>query len=162
MTILLNVSDHDQLSARLSAATKAARAGDNEAAILELKHLLETDPRHELGNGMLASIYAQIGLTDRAVHYFRQTLDYHPDNVLARFQLASLQLQKGENSAALDTLRPMLSMPDDFLAHFHSGLALVALGQMARARELLLKAADNMPVDHPLHEQLRQLLKTSE
>lgn len=161
MTIPVKISD-SQLLSRLDAATRAAKAGDKEEAITQLKQLLDADPRHELANGMLASIYAELGLTDQATHYFQTLLRHHPANVLARFQLGVLLLTAGNPQETIETLQPMLSLEDDFLAHFHSGLAFDALRQPARARALFQQAAKRMPASHPLHDNLQALLKATE
>lgn len=154
--------DGPQLLSKLNAATEAAKSGDKEAAISQLKQLLDINPRHELANGMLASIYAELGLIERAIHFFQKVLDHHPANVLARFQLGVLLLTHEQPQRSLDVLQPMLSMDDDFLGHFHSGLALVALGRPEQARKLFQQAAKRMPANHPLYEKLQAVLKASE
>lgn len=162
VTTPAKTSDSTQLLSRLDSATRAAKAGDKEEAITQLKQLLGIDPHHEIANGMLASIYAELGLTDRATHYFRELLNHHPANVLARFQLGVLLLTAGKPQEAIDILQPMLSIEDDFLAHFHSGLGFDALHQPGRAQALFQQAAKRMPANHPLHDNLQALLKASE
>ncbi len=138
------------------------KAGDWEEAILQLKELVAIDSSHELANGMLASVYAQIGLTDKAADLFRQALRINPNNVLATYQMGLVLLTAGRHQEALDAFRPMLRDENDFLAHFHSALALIGLQRSAEARTLLLHSQKNMPSAHPLHEHLQKLLSATD
>src|SRR5229473_2163064 len=127
-------------------------------AFVHLKSLLASDPKHEIAVGMLAAIYAQIGLLDRAIEYFQQSLTINPQNVLARFQLGLTQLTAQRPQEALATWKPGLDQPGEFLAHFHSGLALLQLQKPAEARALFAHAARRMPKAHALYPQLQDLL----
>lgn len=142
----------------LGLATACARRGDFATAMIHLKELLAVDPRQEIALGMLAGIYAELKMPDRAVALYRQVLTVNPGNPLARFQLGLLQLAESRPGDALETLRPVLGDENDFLAHFHSGLALRQLGRAGEARQLLEVAARRMPPDHLLYPQLRGLL----
>jgi cytochrome c-type biogenesis protein CcmH/NrfG len=59
--------------------------------MIHLKELLAADPDHEIANGMLAGIYAQLNMTQRAVEYFHRVLAINPQNALARVQLEALE-----------------------------------------------------------------------
>lgn len=74
----------------LGLAAAAAKQGDLESAIVHLKELLAADPRHEIALGLLAGIYAQLKMSDRAVALYRQVLEINPGNPLARLQLSLL------------------------------------------------------------------------
>jgi tetratricopeptide (TPR) repeat protein len=145
----------------LSLATACARRGELESAMLHLKELLEADPDHEIAAGMLGGIYAQLNMTERAIGCYRRVLAINPQNVLARFQLGLVQLTSGHPREAVDTLRPCLADKGDFLAHFHSGLALLELNRPEEAHPLLTYAAQRMPADHALRKRLHELLEQS-
>lgn len=146
----------------LEGAIQAVRRDDKDSAVAQLKELLAADPGHEVAGGMLASLYAELGMADRAAAQFSRVLAQHPGNVLARFQLGVLLLGQGQAQQALDTLAPMLAAADDYLAHFHSGLACMAMRQPARARPLFEAAAGRMPPNHPLQAQLQAMLEATE
>lgn len=148
------IGDHDLLIE----ATALAKSGDFEGAIVKLKALIESHPLHEIALGMLAGIYAQIGMHDRAIEYFRRVLKINPENPLARFQLGLSQLSSGQPADALNAWKPALKNPDDFLVRFYSGLALMQLERPAEARPLLEEAAQQMPKNHALYPQLTELL----
>lgn len=65
-------------------------------AIVYLKDFLAHHPQHEVAAGMLAAIYAEIGLSTRAVHYYNKVLAINPNNPLARAQLQLLSGRAGE------------------------------------------------------------------
>ena len=75
----------------LGLAAACAKRGELEPAMLHLKELLAADPDHEIANGMLAAIYAQLNMTGNAVEYFRRVLALNPHNELARIQLERLE-----------------------------------------------------------------------
>jgi tetratricopeptide (TPR) repeat protein len=143
----------------LSLAAACAKRGDLEAAIVHLKDVLGAAPDHEIANGMLAGIYAELKMPERATACYERVLVANPRNVLARFQLGLLQLTGGRPQEALETLRPNLSDNTEFLAHFYSGLALLELKKTGEARGLLQRAAQRMPADHALYPQLQALLE---
>jgi tetratricopeptide (TPR) repeat protein len=143
----------------LSLAAACAKRGELEAAIVHIKEVLGAAPDHEIANGMLAGIYAELQMPERATAHYERVLMANPRNVLARFQLGLLQLTGGRPQEALETLRPNLSDNTEFLAHFYSGRALLELGKTGEARVLLQRAAQRMPADHPLYSQLQGLLE---
>jgi tetratricopeptide (TPR) repeat protein len=142
----------------LQQATAHASAGDFEQAIIDLKALLEIDPAHEIGQGMLGAIYAQLNMRERAMACFRRVLEKNPSNALARLHLGLLQLSSAQLDEAIETFQASLGSPGDYLVHFHSGLALLQLQKPAQARKLLENAAQRMPKGHALYPQLQTLL----
>ena len=119
--------------------------------------VLALDPRNEIAIGMLAGIYVQLNLRDRARACLRQVLEINPKNTLARHQLGLLQLEAGEPQAAIDTWAPSLDN-EDFVAHFHTAVALLELKKPSEARPLLEHCAPRMPRDHQLYPRLQELL----
>jgi tetratricopeptide (TPR) repeat protein len=142
----------------LRRATAAASQRDFEQALVCLKRLLTLDDRHELAVGMLASVYAELRMPERAIEYYRRALEVNPANPLARLQLGLLQSSLGRAQDALDTWRPSLDDPKEFVAHFQSGVAMLQLQRPAEARSLLATAEQRMPANHPLRPTLRELL----
>lgn len=128
--------------------------------MVHLKEVLRVEPEHEIANGMLGGIYAELKMPERATVCYERVLATNPRNVLASFQLGLLQLSDGRPQDAVETLRPNLSDNTDFLAHFYSGIALLELKKNNEARVLLQQAAKRMPPDHQLYPQLRDLLRS--
>lgn len=106
MSIRLNLIEQmptepitDPLELQLRAATDAAQQGQYGDALRLLKHLLDAFPQHELALGMLAAIYMQIGLYQKAENLYRKLLKLNPDNSLAKLQRALALLQLDRNAA---------------------------------------------------------------
>lgn len=148
--------------AQLTIAAQCAEQGDFEGAIMQLKGLIEAQPRHEVAIGMLAGIYAQINMHDHAIPHFRTVLEINPGNVLARFQLGLAQLGSGQPGMAVETWKPALKTQDDFLSRFYSALALMQIHRTGEARTLLREAEKLMPKNHALYPQLLTLLTSAE
>lgn len=140
----------------LNQATEFGKKREFDHAIETLKTLISHSPNHELALGMLASIYAEIGLYDRAIENFEKALDLNADNPLVRFQLGLIQFKNGDPQQALDTWAPALNQ-NDFMLHFHSGLALRELNRIDEARQMFAQANKTMPSNHALHAQLQEI-----
>lgn len=150
---------HDQDNQLLARATACTKDNDFAGAIGHLKSLLQSYPEHEIANGMLAAVYAELGMTGRAIEYFQRALTINPDNLLARFQLGLLQLRAERPREALETWKPALADRHDFAIHYHCGATLLRLEEPDAARPILQEAARRMPKDHALFPQLHELLR---
>lgn len=148
-------NDNDTLKQALT----FVRDGNYEGAIGSLKTLLGTNPKHEIANGLLGSVYAELGMAERALECLEHVLAINPGNALARFQLGLLHLGAGRQRQALDAWKPALSDPNDFVAHYYSGTALLQLEETEKARPLLQEAARRMPKDHALYSRVQELLR---
>lgn len=146
-----------QLKDKLLAATESAKQGGLDDAIIRMKEILAAHPRHELSLGMLASIYLQIGMHRQAEVHFEALLADHPDNPLARFQLGMTHLAEQRPEKALEIWEPMLENENEFMANFHSALALIQLERPTEAYPLVERAGKHMPANHPLHSKLLEI-----
>ena len=82
--------------------------------MVHLKDVLRVEPDHEIANGMLGGIYAELKMPERATACYEQVLASNPRNVLARFQLGLLQPSGGRRQEAAETLRQAAQlMPAD-------------------------------------------------
>jgi Tfp pilus assembly protein PilF len=158
MDIMPTTPIQNQKHAQLTMAAQCVEKGDFEGALVQLKALVEAQPRHELAIGMLAGIYAQIGMHDRAIRHFNRVLEINPGNALARFQLGLSQLTSAQQAAAVETWKPALRNRDDFLSRFYSALALMQTNRIEEAGTLLREAEKLMPRNHALYPQLLTLL----
>lgn len=145
-----------QESADLAALVETVKRGDYGVALIGLKQFLERHPDHEIAMGLLAACYFQIGMLDEARSLYRQLLQMHPQNALARFQLGMTCLD-GEPREALSIWQPLLQVDREFMAHFHAALAHMKLDEDRQAEALLEHAARYMPESHPLRGQLDHL-----
>jgi tetratricopeptide (TPR) repeat protein len=135
---------------------EAVKQGQFDRAIGGLKQFLTDWPDHEVALGLLASTYFQIGMPEAARERYERLLENNPANALARFQLGLILLDS-DPARSLELWQPLLAVENEFMAHFHSALARIRLGDPVAARPLLEQAARHMPPGHPLHAQLLQL-----
>ena len=149
--------DTDATRRELQPLVDLVRAERYDAAIAGLQEFLAQHSDNEVAIGLLGAAYFQIGMLARAQSCYRRVMELNPANPLARFQLGMLHFSQQEHRVALETWAPLLGSQQDFMAHFHSALALVELGETARARELLEVAGRNMPLSHPLFAQLKAI-----
>lgn len=142
----------------ISTAAALIKSQDFEKAINLLCDFLETNPNNEIGTGMLASVYAEIKMFDKAIDLYDKILNVNSDNILARFHLGLIHFNKADFRKAIDTWEPAISDPSDFMVKYFTGLAFLNVEELNKGINLLIKASELMPSDHPLHEQLSQQL----
>ena len=68
----------NEIKQDLARATQHIKDDDLEQAMSTLQGILEEEPSHEIASGLLASVYFQIGMHDRAVSLYRE---FHLDNL---------------------------------------------------------------------------------
>lgn len=151
-------SNANPAQGELSQAAACLSNGDTESALTHLKTALAAEPENELVLGMLASVYAQLGMDERATEFFEKILAVNPANPLARFQLGLLVFQRGQPEQALAIWQASEPPQGDFMIRFYSGLALAQLGRSEEARTLFLAAREHVPSDHPVRAEVDKLL----
>lgn len=140
----------------LQSAVEHSKAQDIEKALNTLKELLEIDPSHELGKGMLAGHYAQLGLTDKAKTLFRELLNEHPANTLAAFQLGYMYYQENDFDNAISYWNIVYdnTPPDnvDPALDYYYATALEATGHHKDAFSYYNRCNNKLPIDHALKQ----------
>ena len=123
-----------------------------------LSDFLEANPKNEIATGMLASVYAEIKMFDKALELYSKILDVNPGNILARFHLGLIHFNNTEFKEAIGAWEPAISDPSDFMVKYFTGLAFLNVKELNKGISLLIEASELMPSDHPLHEQLSKQL----
>lgn len=142
----------------ISKASELIKSRSFEQAIPLLKDLISTDTDNELALGMLASVYAEIQMNDKAMELYERILAINPANPLARFQLGLLNYNNNQFDQAIEIWTPALSDEKNFMAQYFTGLAYLQIQQPKHARPLLEMAQQYMPTDNPLYSSLNDLL----
>ena len=142
----------------ISQASELIKSRSFEQAIPLLKDLISTDTNNELALGMLASIYAEIQMKDKAMGLYERILAINPANPLARFQLGLLNFNNNQFDQAIKIWTPALSDEKNFMTQYFTGLAYLQIQQPTQARPLLEMAQQHMPTDNPLYNSLNDLL----
>ena len=105
-------------SARASYAEALIGAGNTEAAIVELQRAVRTNPNDFEANLQLGMLRARDQQYDDALVYITRALKLRPRDRAARFNMANIQLSKGNAQAALTLLEPLIAeVPDYEVGH---------------------------------------------
>ncbi len=150
------MNDHFKLQLVLAAGLVKKKQFDQALSVL--KAMDETYGQDELVLGMMAGVYFQIGMVERAEFHYRKVLNLNPNNGLALLQLGLAQIALDRPAAAVVVWRPLLLDQQNFMAYFHTGLALLEMGRQQEAIDHLLIATANMPADHPYREKAEELI----
>ncbi len=131
-----------------------------DLALGKLKRAISMDKVPVEALGMIARLYAQIGLFDRAKLYFTQFLNQVPGAVNEAFQYGMVQFDSGDNSAALDTWKTLLEKhPEHPPARFYIGLAQAQAELIEEAKATLESLLSNIPVDNLYFGRAKELLQ---
>lgn len=144
----------------ISKASELIKARSFEQAIPLLKDLISTDTDNELALGMLASIYAEIDMQEKARSLYSRILELNPANPLARFQLGLNYFNANQIKEALEIWEPGLADKTDFMTKYFTALAYIQLKQYEKAKGFLVQTEKIMPKDHPLYSELTKLTGT--
>ncbi len=140
----------------ISDAAALIKARHFEEAIQLIKPFLKDEPSNIMALGMLASVYAEINMHEKARDLYNQILKLEPSNALARFQLGLTYFNNKDYSTAIKTWEPALDDKTDFMSKYFTGLSLLCTNNLQRGTEFLEAAQKIMPEDHPLYSQLHQ------
>ncbi len=101
-------SQHDR------AARSALAKGDHARAKRELRLCLQSNPLDADSHFLLALLLAKEGDLDQAVAGFQQSLKLEPNNPVARYNLGTALLRRGQPVAAAEQLEAgVLLRPED-------------------------------------------------
>jgi tetratricopeptide (TPR) repeat protein len=119
-------------------ALEASRTDRHEQAITALKKAVKLQPQGARQHYLLGAEYAQIGLYDRAMAEFAETVRLAPDLHIARFQQGLLLLTSGKAADALTALAPLANLgAQEPLRFFAVGLTKLTEDRFAEAIEAL-------------------------
>lgn len=106
----LTVFDTEEL---LVFASRDISAGNYEGGLLKLKLAIQRDDS-AAPHAMIARLYAELGLLDKARHHYRIFLTANPDFQLEAFQLGMVELDSGNDNAAMEQWTRVLEMNPTF------------------------------------------------
>ena len=89
-----------------------ANAGEPEEARVLLERALASDPDNMEYRSMLAGVYDELGMHDKALEQYQLILASHPDDNMARIALAEHYYGTGEMDKAFEQLEIAFADPD--------------------------------------------------
>jgi tetratricopeptide (TPR) repeat protein len=147
----------------LAVARHDAQRGELERALTRLKAIVSMPDPPADSLAVIARIYAQLGLMERAQAAFRGHLKSHPGAVHETFELGATYYDQGNDARALEHWNEALAMqPTHPPALFFSAAALSRAGKGAEARRHLDVLFKSTPADNLYVERARDLLRTLE
>jgi len=144
----------------LALARHQVQHGNFESALARLKPLIALPQPPADSLAMIARVYAQLGLMERAQVAFRRYLEAHPGAAHETFELGATYFDQGNDSKALEHWGQALAItPTHPPALFFSAAALSRSGKGADARRHLEVLFNSAPADNLYVERARDLLK---
>lgn len=132
----------------LADAKQYQQKGDNKAAVIQLKNILQNEPNNKDARFLLGGIYNQIGDPLSAEKEFRKAVSLGLDPATARIGLAKAQLTLGQFQKVLDETAADPRVKTDADLASMRGNAYLALGKKSEAKESFdtaLKISENFP-----------------
>lgn len=128
------------------------RAGDAATSLATSERCRDFDPLNGELNYFLGRAYERANLPDKAEAAYREALRVEPPHVDTRVALAGMQLRRGQNQQALDTIKVSVPVnPDNADVLLMFGIAHQRLGHHAEARQALEHAAQLSPGYADIH-----------
>lgn len=146
-----------KLAQQLTLVAELMQLEDYHNALPKLKQLQQSYPDDVMVNGLLASVYAELKLFDKAEQQYRKLLELDSRNHLARFQYGMLFFNRAEHKQALDIWQPLLEVDEEFVCKYFASRAYQALGDIQSARTMLERSIAVMPADHTLFGETQAL-----
>ena len=116
-------------------AVRAIDRDDEEGALRLLKRALALEPRNGVLHHLLGAVYAQLGMTLRAISSMTAAVECNPELIMARFQLGMLHFTDGDPDASEAAWQPLDALPEEHpLRLFRNGLLRMAVGDFAGAQ----------------------------
>jgi tetratricopeptide (TPR) repeat protein len=135
-------------------AAEAARAGDNQKAIDNLKAAISVYPEFAIAHNELGVLYLKMGQPDRAAESLRSSLKITPNSLEPQLNYGIALLEKKDFPQAETELRKAIKINDAVpTAHMYLGLTLISLKRYDDAekeleRAVALKGGENLAMAH--------------
>ncbi len=160
----LSTSRPEHLQVAFQLAKIDFQMGNLQAAISGFRKILVSNGASTPSNVTLAAVaaYAQIGDYKSAIELLRKLLASEPGNQVALVQLAGFFIKVSDKQQALTTLKKMDVIPSLSINTRLAQVALwTALGEQAKALEVMKSTHQLVPDDKNIHLQLVKLMLVS-
>ena len=130
-----------------------------DASLIKFKAAMQKDACPDFAHALIAKVYAQIKLFNKAEEHYQAFLQKHPDALNEKFQLGMVNLEKGDTTKALELWDDVLSMmPTHPPALFYGALAHLNNGKAEDAKRNLNVILQSAPADNLYFGRAKELL----
>lgn len=151
--------DAEQL---LDMALQASQHNDTQKSFGLVKQAIEKSPDDTRMWYMLGSLYADIGIYDKAIENMEKSLQIDPGYGIARFHLGLLFLTMGQQEQAESTWKGLDALGDThYLTLFKSGLLHIANDQVQDGIMLIEKGINNNQLNEPLNNDMQTVIENA-
>jgi len=135
-------------------------SGQKQRAFDEFEAAAKRHPQNTDIHVQWGRMLAMDGKWEQAEVVFEKGLRLEPDSMRLLLNMASLKIDQGQYSDAVNRLEPIVdAYPDNFAANYNMALALLGEGtDLNRARDISLTLADNYPARRSQIEELLRKL----
>ena len=148
--------DAEQL---LDLALQASQANDTQKSFGLVRQAIEKSPQDTRMWYLLGSLYADIGIYDKAIQNLEKALQIDAGYGIARFHLGLLYLTMGQQDKAETIWEKLESLGDThYLMLFKSGLLLIANEQVEEGIESIKKGIDNNYLNEGLNKDMESVI----
>lgn len=141
-------------------ALHASSIGNPHASLVYLRRVLQQDPQNAGALYLLATVHAELGLVERAIHGIEAVLAIDPQLTIAHLQLAMLLLFETQRRAeARSHLMHVTATGDESLQTYAEALIAVTDDDIPLATEKLESAIAKTGENTPFTTLMRSLLE---
>ena len=162
MTIKKNINVSMELDARELVALAKLDMEQNrlDRALVKIKRALTENGDISEAWAMGGRLYAQIGLFDKAMDFYRRYLSMNEEAVHETFELGMVHLDMGEPNEALKLWKKLLiKVPTYPPALFYKGLVQAQMQEIADAKKTLDILIQSAPVDNLYFGRAKELMQ---
>ena len=141
-------------------ALQASQANDTQKSIGLMKKAIDQSPEDARMWYMLASLYADIGIYDKAIHNMEKALEVDQNYGIARFHLGLLYLMSGRQENAETTWSPLNKLGEThYLTLFKTGLLKIADDEVQEGIQLIKNGIENNQINESLNKDMETVIE---
>lgn len=153
-------SEHTNPDHLFDLAIQASKANDTRKSIDLIKAAIEQSPQDARMHYMLGSLYANIGIYDKAVRSMEKSLQLDQTYGMARFHLGLMYLMSGRQQEAETTWAPLDSNGEEhYFTLFKTGLLKISNNDIADGIQLIKNGIDKNHLNESLNEDMETVIE---
>lgn len=141
-------------------ALKASQAKDTQKSIGLIKSAIEQSPEDARMWYMLGTLYANIGIYEKAIFNMEKAIDLDVNYNIARFHLGLLYLMSGRQENAENTWSLLDQLGEThYLSLFKTGLLKIVNNQLEEGIALIRSGIDNNTLSESLNKDMETVIE---